>query len=169
VGLVCTGSLFIGQKAGLLDGYPSDRFIGRQSLCESYEMNFCSKTELSLITFCSGLEIVILVVAARAAMDMMVCSLIGKQHGMSLAVIYLKQFVCERIRTHERPTKNSLQARIGTGQPKLVEAVQLNGGEHSGTTVVWRHLLTCWGCSRPSLQNRLFKGNFRHSAHLVTI
>jgi transcriptional regulator GlxA family with amidase domain len=91
-----------------------------------------------------------------AAMDMMLF-LIGKQHGMSLASNISEQFVCERIRTHEDPQRIPLQARIGTGQPKLVEAVQLmeaNIQEPLSSDDIAYHV----GVSRRHLE-RLFKGN----------
>jgi len=87
-------------------------------------------------------------------MDMMLF-LIGKQHGMLLASNISEQFVCERIRAHDDPQRIPLQARIGSGQPKLVEAVQLmeaNIEEPLSSEDIAYHL----GISRRHLE-RLFK------------
>lgn len=59
-----------------------------------------------------------------APLDMML-HLIGKQHGADLAAEISEQFVCERIRGRNDRQRIPLQLRLGTGQPKLVEAVSL--------------------------------------------
>ncbi|TPE50336.1 GlxA family transcriptional regulator [Maribrevibacterium harenarium] len=147
---ICTGS-YVLARAGLLNGYRAtihwwsianlrDEFPGIVVSSHLFEVDRDRFT-------CSG---------GTAAMDMMLF-LIGKQHGMNLAAAISEQFVCERIRTHEDPQRIPLQARIGTGQPKLVEAVQLmeaNIAEPLSSDDIAYHV----GISRRHLE-RLFKRN----------
>ena len=150
LGGVCTGSYLL-AKAGLLDGYRATihwRSLAnlRDEFLQTIVSNHLFEVDRDRYT-CSG---------GTAAMDMMLF-LIGKQHGMSLASSISEQFVCERIRTHEDPQRIPLQARIGTGQPKLVEAVQLmeaNIQEPLSSDDIAYHV----GVSRRHLE-RLFKSN----------
>ncbi len=150
LGGICTGS-YVLARAGLLDGYRSTIHWGDlASLREAFPAVIVSSHlfEVDRDRFtCSG---------GTAAMDMMLF-LIGKQHGMTLASHISEQFVCERIRTNQDPQRIPLQARIGTGQPKLIEAVQLmeaNIREPLSSDDIAYHV----GVSRRHLE-RLFKQN----------
>ena len=150
LGGVCTGSYLL-AKSGLLDGYRATiHWWSISNLREEFPQTIVSnhlfEVDRDRYT-CSG---------GTAAMDMMLF-LIGKQQGMTLASSISEQFVCERIRTHEDPQRIPLQARIGTGQPKLVEAVQLmeaNIQEPLSSDDIAYHV----GVSRRHLE-RLFKNN----------
>ncbi|MBR7889459.1 GlxA family transcriptional regulator [Marinomonas sp. A79] len=150
LGGICTGSYLL-ARAGLLDGYRATihwRSLAnlRDEFLETIVSTHLFEVDRDRYT-CSG---------GTAAMDMMLF-LIGKQHGMTLASAISEQFVCERIRTHEDPQRIPLQARIGTGQPKLVEAVQLmeaNIQEPLSSDDIAFHV----GVSRRHLE-RLFKSN----------
>ena len=150
IGGVCTGSYLL-AKAGLLEGYRATIHWWsianlRDEFPQTIVSNHLFEVDRDRYT-CSG---------GTAAMDMMLF-LIGKQHGMSLASSISEQFVCERIRTHDDPQRIPLQARIGTGQPKLVEAVQLmeaNIQEPLSSDDIAYHV----GISRRHLE-RLFKTN----------
>lgn len=152
LGGVCTGSYLL-AKAGLLDGYRAtihwwDIAKLRDAFSHIFVSNHLFEVDQDRYT-CSG---------GTAAMDMMLF-LIGKQHGMELASSISEQFVCERIRTHEDPQRIPLQARIGVGQPKLVEAVQLmeaNINEPLTPDDIAFHV----GISRRHLE-RLFKSNLQ--------
>ncbi|BFM50931.1 GlxA family transcriptional regulator [Marinomonas sp. THO17] len=148
LGGICTGSYLL-AKAGLLDGYRATiHWWSIANLRDEFPQTIVSdhlfEVDKDRYT-CSG---------GTAAMDMMLF-LIGKQHGMLLASNISEQFVCERIRAHDDPQRIPLQARIGSGQPKLVEAVQLmeaNIEEPLSSEDIAYHL----GISRRHLE-RLFK------------
>ncbi|GAB3489225.1 GlxA family transcriptional regulator [Marinomonas epiphytica] len=150
LGGICTGSHLL-AKSGLLDGYRATIHWWslahlRDEFPATIVSNHLFEVDRDRYT-CSG---------GTAAMDMMLF-LIGKQHGMSLASTISEQFVCERIRTHEDPQRIPLQTRIGNGQPKLIEAVQLmeaNIREPLSTDDLAYHV----GVSRRHLE-RLFKQN----------
>jgi transcriptional regulator GlxA family with amidase domain len=59
-----------------------------------------------------------------APLDMML-HLITQQHGRELAAAISEEFICERIRGHNDRQRIPLRLRLGTSQPKLVEAVSL--------------------------------------------
>lgn len=150
LGGICTGSHIL-ARAGLLDGYRATIHWGdiaslREAFPSVIVSNHLFEVDKNRFT-CSG---------GSAAMDMMLF-LIGKQHGMTLASHISEQFVCERIRTNQDPQRIPLQARIGTGQPKLIEAVQLmeaNIREPLTSDDIAYHV----GVSRRHLE-RLFKQN----------
>lgn len=150
LGGICTGSYLL-AKSGLLSDYRAtihwwDMANLRDEFPNIVVSNHLFEVDRDRFT-CSG---------GTAAMDMMLF-LIGKQHGMSLASSISEQFVCERIRMHDDPQRIPLQARIGTGQPKLVEAVQLmeaNIREPLSSDDIAYHV----GVSRRHLE-RLFKQN----------
>ncbi len=150
LGGLCTGSYLL-AKSGLLDGYRATIHWWsianlRDEFPETRVSNHLFEVDKDRFT-CSG---------GTAAMDMMLF-MIGKQHGMNLASSISEQFVCERIRTHEDPQRIPLQARIGIGQPKLIEAVQLmeaNINEPLSPDDIAYHI----GLSRRHLE-RLFKRN----------
>lgn len=150
LGGLCTGSYLL-AKSGLLDGYRATIHWWsltnlRDEFPQTIVSNHLFEVDRDRYT-CSG---------GTAAMDMMLF-LIGKQHGMVLASSISEQFVCERIRTHDDSQRIPLQARIGVGQPKLVEAVQLmeaNIQEPLSTDDIAYHV----GVSRRHLE-RMFKSN----------
>ena len=150
LGGICTGSHLL-AKAGLLNGYRATIHWWslahlRDEFPETIVSNHLFEVDRDRFT-CSG---------GTAAMDMMLF-LIGKQHGMTLASSISEQFVCERIRSQEDPQRIPLQTRIGNGQPKLIEAVQLmeaNIREPLSTDDLAYHV----GVSRRHLE-RLFKQN----------
>jgi AraC family transcriptional regulator, glycine betaine-responsive activator len=150
LGGLCTGSYLL-AKAGLLNGYRATiHWWSIANLRDEFPTTIVSNHlfEVDKDRFtCSG---------GTAAMDMMMF-MIGKQHGMNLASSISEQFVCERIRSHEDPQRIPLQARIGIGQPKLIEAVQLmeaNINEPLSPDDIAYHV----GLSRRHLE-RLFKKN----------
>ncbi|ODC02813.1 AraC family transcriptional regulator [Terasakiispira papahanaumokuakeensis] len=150
LGGICTGGYLL-ANAGLLDGHRATIHWGdlaslRESFPEVLVSNHLFEVDNDRFT-CSG---------GTAAMDMMLF-LIGSQHGMNLASEISEQFVCERIRTHSDPQRIPLLSRLGTSQPKLIEAVQLmeaNIGEPLSSDDIAFHV----GISRRHLE-RLFKQN----------
>lgn len=153
LGGICTGSYLLAQ-AGLLDGYRATiHWWSISNLRDAFPNTIVSNHlfEVDRDRFtCSG---------GTASMDMMLF-LIGKQHGMKLAGNISEQFVCERIRTNEDPQRIPLQIRLGTSQPKLVEAVQLmeaNIQEPLSPDDIAFHV----GVSRRHLE-RLFKNNLNN-------
>ena len=59
-----------------------------------------------------------------APLDMML-TLIRRRHGAGLASMISENFVCDRIRGRNDRQRVPLRHRLGTGQPKLMEAVAL--------------------------------------------
>jgi len=89
-----------------------------------------------------------------APLDMML-HLIRRQHGSELATAVSEQFICDRIRDNHDRQRIPLRHRIGTGQPKLMEAVCLmeaNIEEPMALDELSQHI----GLSRRQLE-RLFK------------
>ncbi|MDX1655879.1 MAG: GlxA family transcriptional regulator, partial [Candidatus Competibacteraceae bacterium] len=89
-----------------------------------------------------------------APLDMML-HLIGQQHGKELASSISEVFICERIRGRNDRQRIPLKLRLGTSQPKLVEAVSLmeaNIEEPMGPDELAHHV----GLSRRQLE-RLFQ------------
>lgn len=118
LGALCTGSYLL-ARADLLNGYRCTiHWENIASMREEFPRAIVS-SELFEIDgdryTCSG---------GTAPLDMML-HLIGKQHGADLAAEISEQFVCERIRGRNDRQRIPLQLRLGTGQPKLVEAVSL--------------------------------------------
>lgn len=148
LGALCTGSYLL-AKAELLDGYRStihwenmasvhEEFPGLIVSSELFEIDRDRYT-------CSG---------GIAPLDMML-HLIGQQHGAPLAAAISEQFICERIRGRNDRQRIPLRLRLGTSQPKLVEAVALmeaNIEEPMGPDELARHV----GLSRRQLE-RLFQ------------
>lgn len=118
LGALCTGS-YILARAGLLNGYRCTiHWQNIAGLQENFPRLIIS-SELFEIDrdryTCSG---------GVAPLDMML-QLIRKQHGQALAGAISEEFICERIRDRHDRQRIPLRMRLGTSQPKLIEAVSL--------------------------------------------
>ena len=148
LGALCTGSYLL-ARAGLLDGYRCTiHWENLASLRENFPQLVIS-SELFEIDrdryTCSG---------GTAPLDMML-NLIAQQHGPGLAASISEEFTCERIRGRHDRQRIPLRLRLGTSQPKLVEAVSLmeaNLEEPMGPDELASHV----GLSRRQLE-RLFQ------------
>ncbi len=148
LGGICTGSYAL-AKADLLDGYRCT--IHWESIAAVHEEHPELVISRELFELdrdrytCSG---------GVAPMDMML-HIISKRHGKELAGRISEQLMCERMRDHHDLQRVPLKLRIGTGQPKLAEAVALmeaNMEEPISLDELARHV----GLSRRQLE-RLFK------------
>ena len=86
-------------------------------------------------------------------------NLIEAEHGSSLAVAISEEFICERIRGKNDRQRIPLNHRLGTSQPKLVDAISLmeaNLEEPMSLDELSRHV----GLSRRQLE-RLFQKHVR--------
>ena len=148
LGALCTGSYLLAE-ARLLRGYRCtihwENFAGirerHPELIISQELFEIDRDRYT----CAG---------GIAPMDMML-HLIRRQHGSELATAVSEQFICDRIRDNHDRQRIPLRHRIGTGQPKLMEAVSLmeaNIEEPMALDELSRHI----GLSRRQLE-RLFK------------
>ena len=148
LGAICTGAYLL-ARADLLDGYRCTiHWENLASLREEYP-DAAVSSELFEIDrdryTCSG---------GVAPLDMML-NLIEAEHGSPLAVAISEEFVCERIRGRNDRQRIPLRHRLGTSQPKLVEAVSLmeaNLEEPMRLDELSRHV----GLSRRQLE-RLFR------------
>ena len=148
LGALCTGTYALAQ-AGLLNGYRCTiHWENLASLRENFPQLVIS-TELFEIDrnriTCSG---------GTAPLDMML-QLIGRQQNHELAGAISEEFTCERIRGRHDRQRIPLRLRLGTSQPKLVEAVSLmeaNIEEPMSPDELARHI----GLSRRQLE-RLFQ------------
>ncbi|MDH3689524.1 MAG: GlxA family transcriptional regulator [Gammaproteobacteria bacterium] len=118
MGSLCTGTHLL-ARANLLDGYRCTiHWENMASLREEYPRVIVS-AELFEIDrdryTCSG---------GTAPLDMML-NLIREHHGAELAAAISEEFICERIRGRNDRQRIPLKSHLGTGQPKLVEAVSL--------------------------------------------
>lgn len=118
LGALCTGS-YVLAKAELLNGYRCTiHWENMASLREEFPSLVIS-SELFEIDrdryTCSG---------GTAPLDMML-HLIGRQQGAELAAAISEEFICERIRDRHDRQRIPLRLRLGTSQPKLIEAVSL--------------------------------------------
>ena len=118
LGAICTGS-FVLARAGLLDGHRCTiHWENLASLRENFPQLVISSElfELDRDRYtCSG---------GTAPLDMML-QLITRQHGATLAAGISEEFTCERIRGRHDRQRIPLRLRLGTSQPKLIEAVSL--------------------------------------------
>lgn len=148
LGGLCTGSYMLAE-AKLLKGYRCtihwENFAGirerHPDLVISQELFEVDRDRYT----CAG---------GIAPMDMML-HLIRRQHGSELATAVSEQFICDRIRDNHDRQRVPLRHRIGTGQPKLLEAVSLmeaNIEEPMALDELSQHI----GLSRRQLE-RLFK------------
>ena len=118
LGAICTGSYLL-ARADLLGGYRCTiHWENLASLREEYP-DITVTSELFEIDrdryTCSG---------GVAPLDMML-NVIQTEHGSQLAVAVSEELICERIRGGNDRQRVPLKHRLGTSQPKLVEAVSL--------------------------------------------
>lgn len=120
LGGLCTGP-YILARAGLLDGYRCTmHWENISSVNEKIEFpNIWFSSKLFVIDrdryTCSG---------GIAPLDLML-NIITEQHGIELATGVSEEFIHDRIRSVSDTQRIPLRARIGTGQPRLLEAVAL--------------------------------------------
>ncbi|WP_271271287.1 GlxA family transcriptional regulator [Aliamphritea hakodatensis] len=118
LGGLCTGTYLL-ARSGLMDGYRGtvhweniasmrEEFQQMQISDELYEIDRDRFT-------CAG---------GSAPMDMML-KLIADSQGSKLSANISEQFMCDRIRGRHDRQRTPLQAHLGSGQPKLIEAVTL--------------------------------------------
>jgi len=148
MGALCTGS-FLLAEAGLLDGYRCTIHWEHIATLRETHPNLVVSQELFEVDrdryTCAG---------GVAAMDMML-HLIRQDQGAQLAAAISEQLICDRIRDNNDRQRIPLRHRLGTGQPKLLEAVSLmeaNIEEPMALDELSRHI----GLSRRQLE-RLFK------------
>ena len=148
LGAICTGAYLL-ARADLLDGYRCTiHWENLASVREEYP-DITVTSELFEIDrdryTCSG---------GIAPLDMML-NLIESEHGGRLAAAISEEFICERIRGKNDQQRIPLKHRLGTSQPKLVDAVSLmeaNIEEPMNLDELSRHV----GLSRRQLE-RLFQ------------
>lgn len=148
LGGLCTGSYLL-ARADLLKGYRCTIHWEYMASMREEFADIIISSELFEIDrdryTCSG---------GTAPLDMML-HLISQQHGSELAAAISEQFVCERIRGRNDRQRIPLRLRLGTSQPKLIEAVSLmeaNLEEPMGPDELAKHV----GLSRRQLE-RLFQ------------
>jgi len=148
LGALCTGTYALAQ-AGLLNGYRCTiHWENLASLRENFPQLIISnelfEIDRNRVT-CSG---------GTAPLDM-ILQLISRQQNHELASAISEAFTCERIRGRHDRQRIPLRLRLGTSQPKLVEAVSLmeaNIEEPMSPDELARHI----GLSRRQLE-RLFQ------------
>ena len=148
LGAICTGSYLL-ARADLLGGYRCTiHWENLASLREEFP-DITVTSELFEIDrdryTCSG---------GVAPLDMML-NLIEAEHGSLLAVAISEEFICERIRGKNDRQRIPLKHRLGTSQPKLIDAISLmeaNLEEPMSLDELSRHV----GLSRRQLE-RLFQ------------
>lgn len=148
IGALCTGS-FLLAEAQLLDGYRCTIHWEHIATLRETHPNLIVSQELFEVDrdryTCAG---------GVAAMDMML-HLMRRAHGTELSAAISEQLICDRIRDKNDRQRIPLRHRLGTGQPKLLEAVSLmeaNIEEPMALDELSRHI----GLSRRQLE-RLFK------------
>ena len=148
LGAICTGAYLL-ARADVLGGYRCTiHWENLASLREEYpDINVTSELfEIDRDRYtCSG---------GVAPLDMML-NLIEAEHGSTLAVAISEEFICERIRGKNDRQRIPLTHRLGTSQPKLVDAISLmeaNLEEPMSLDELSRHV----GLSRRQLE-RLFQ------------
>ncbi|MCP5157445.1 MAG: GlxA family transcriptional regulator [Ectothiorhodospiraceae bacterium] len=118
LGALCTGS-YVLARAEVLDGYRCTiHWENMASLREEFPRIIVSSEVFEIDRdryTCSG---------GTAPLDMML-NVVHRHHGGHLAVSISEEFVCERIRGRNDRQRVPLRNALGTGQPKLVEAVSL--------------------------------------------
>ena len=118
LGGICTGSYLL-ACAELLNGYRCTiHWENMASMREQFPRLIVSSElfELDRDRYtCSG---------GTAPLDMML-HVIARDHGGALAAAISEVFTCERIRDRHDRQRIPLRLRLGTSQPKLIEAVSL--------------------------------------------
>lgn len=148
LGGLCTGSHVL-ASAGLLDGYRCTiHWENIASMREAFPRVVVSYElfEIDRDRYTSA--------GGTAPLDMML-NLITQQVGGDIAAAISEAFACERIRGRHDRQRIPLQLRLGTSQPKLIEAVSImesNIEEPIGLDELARHV----GISRRQLE-RLFQ------------
>lgn len=118
LGALCTGT-YILAKIGLLNGYRATiHWENLASLREQFPAIIVSNElfEIDRDRYLAG--------GGTAPLDMML-NLISQTWGADLAVGISDQFTCDRIRGRHDRQRMPLQQRLGSRQPKLIEAVSL--------------------------------------------
>lgn len=118
IGSLCTGS-YVLARAELLDGYRCTiHWENLASLREEFPHIVISQEVFEIdrdrLTAAGG----------TAPLDMML-NLVQEQHGKQLATSISEAFICERIRGRNDRQRVPLRLKLGTSQPKLMEAVSL--------------------------------------------
>lgn len=118
LGALCTGTYLL-AKATVLDGYR----------CTIHWENLASTREAfpQVVLTTEVFEIDrnrMTSSGGSAPLDMML-NVIAAQHGQELANAISEVFICERIRGRHDRQRIPLRTRLGTSQPKLMEAVAL--------------------------------------------
>ncbi len=117
LGAICTGTFFLAE-AGLLRDYRCTiHWENMAGMHERFPELIVSPNifELDRDRYtCAG---------GSAAMDMMV-HLIAKKHGWDLANEVAEEFLVERVRKQNDRQRLSIRLQLGTGQPKLMDAVE---------------------------------------------
>ena len=118
MGAICTGTYLL-AKAGLLDKHRCTiHWENMASMREEFP-NVIVSSELFEIDnnryTCAG---------GTATLDLML-NIIKKQHSVELAAAISEEFILERIRNQNDRQRIPLKQYLGTGQPKLIEAVTL--------------------------------------------
>jgi len=148
LGGLCTGTYLL-ARSGLVDGYKCtvhwenlasmrEEFPKIQLTDELYEIDRDRYT-------CAG---------GSAPIDMML-NLITESKGGKLSANISEQFMCDRIRGRHDRQRTPLQLHLGSGQPKLIEAVTLMEANIEEPMSV-DELSTLVGVSRRQLE-RLFQ------------
>lgn len=120
LGGLCTGP-YVLARAGVLDGY-------RCTVHWEHISSINEETEFPNTLFCSKLFVIdrdrYTCSGGIAPLDLML-NIISHQCGSKLASAVSEEFIHDRIRGGGDTQKIPLRARVGTGQPKLSEAVAL--------------------------------------------
>lgn len=148
MGALCTGACLLADSQ-LLDGYRCTVHWENIATLRETHPSLVVSQELFEIDgdryTCAG---------GVASMDMML-HLIRRQHSPELAASVSERMICDRIRDSNDRQRIPLRHRLGTGQPKLLEAVCLmeaNIEEPMSLDELSKHI----GLSRRQLE-RLFK------------
>lgn len=116
LGAVCTGTHVL-AKAGLLDGYQATIHWENQAALMSEFPHLDVTSELFEIDrnrfTCAG---------GTAAADMML-SIIGRDHGQTLATAVTDQLIHHRIREASERQRMDLRTRLGVAHPRLLSVV----------------------------------------------
>jgi transcriptional regulator GlxA family with amidase domain len=118
LGAVCTGTYLL-ARAELLDGYRCTvHWENIDSLREQFPRVVVSAEVFEIdrdrYTASGGV----------APLDMMI-NLVERMHGHALAAAISEELICERVRGRNDRQRIPLRLHLGTGQPKLEEAVAL--------------------------------------------